>query len=161
MNAPDPGLARALRTDPPRSRSAPHRLWKRLSRWIGDALPKGLYARSLIIIIAPVVLLQSVIAYTFMERHWQLVTKRLSAAVTADVAALIDIYESYPQDRDAETLSRIAAERLNLDLDILKGAKLPARGRGRSSRSWTRRSPTRSGARSAGRSGSTRSAART
>ncbi|MBL7406233.1 two-component sensor histidine kinase, partial [Escherichia coli] len=84
---------------------------------IGDVLPKGLYARSLIIIIAPVVLLQSVIAYTFMERHWQLVTKRLSAAVTADVAALIDIYESYPQDKDAETLSRIAGERLNLDLD--------------------------------------------
>ena len=68
------------------------------------------------------------IAYTFMERHWQLVTKRLSAAVTADVAALIDIYESYPQDKDAETLSRIAGERLNLDLDILKGAKLPPPG---------------------------------
>ncbi len=35
-------------------------------------MPKGLYARSLLIVIAPVVLLQSVIAYTFMERHWQL-----------------------------------------------------------------------------------------
>ena len=59
------------------------KIWRRLSRAIGDALPKGLYARSLIIIIAPMVLLQSVIAYTFMERHWQLVTRRLSAAVTA------------------------------------------------------------------------------
>ena len=106
----------------------PGRIWRLISRGVGDALPKGLYARSLIIIIAPVVLLQSVIAYTFMERHWQLVTRRLSAAVTADVAALIDVYESYPQDRDAETLSRIAATRLNLDLDILKGAKLPAPG---------------------------------
>ena len=106
----------------------PGRIWRLSSRAIGDALPKGLYARSLIIIIAPVVLLQSVIAYTFMERHWQLVTRRLSAAVTADVAALIDIYESYPQDKDAETLSRIAASRLTLDLDILKGAKLPAPG---------------------------------
>ncbi|MDV2986935.1 UNVERIFIED_CONTAM: ATP-binding protein [Methylobacteriaceae bacterium AG10] len=102
--------------------------WRRLSRAIGDALPKGLYARSLIIIIAPMVLLQSVIAYTFMERHWQLVTRRLSAAVTADVAALMDIYESYPQDKNAETLSRIAGERLNLDVDILKGAKLPSPG---------------------------------
>ncbi|MCJ2013328.1 ATP-binding protein [Methylobacterium sp. J-076] len=103
-------------------------MWKRIARPIGDALPKGLYARSLIIIIAPVVLLQSVIAYTFMERHWQLVTKRLSASVVADVAALIDIYESYPQDKDADTLSRIAGERLNLDLDILDGAKLPPPG---------------------------------
>ncbi len=104
------------------------RAWRRLSRRIGDVLPKGLYARSLIIIIAPVVLLQSVIAYTFMERHWQLVTRRLSAAVTADIAALIDIYETYPQDRNAETITRIAGERLNLDLDILKGAKLPTPG---------------------------------
>ncbi|BAU91478.1 osmolarity sensor protein EnvZ [Methylorubrum populi] len=102
--------------------------WRRISRSIGDALPKGLYARSLIIIIAPMVLLQSVIAYTFMERHWQLVTRRLSAAVTADIAALMDIYESYPQDKNAETLSRIAGERLNLDIDILKGAKLPSPG---------------------------------
>ena len=107
----------------------PARRWlKRLSRRIGDWLPKGLYARSLIIIIAPVVLLQSVIAYTFMERHWQLVTKRLSSAVTADIAALIDVYERYPQDKDAETLTRIAGERLNLDLDVLKGAKLPQPG---------------------------------
>nr|WP_311274338.1 ATP-binding protein [Methylobacterium sp. WCS2018Hpa-22] len=103
-------------------------MWKRLARAIGNALPKGLYARSLIIIIAPVVLLQSVIAYTFMERHWQLVTRRLSAAVTADVAAMIDVYESYPQDKDADTLTRIAGTRLNLDLDILKGAKLPLPG---------------------------------
>ena len=58
------------------------RIWRRVSRAVGDVLPKGLYARSLIIIIAPMVLLQSVIAYTFMERHWQLVTRRLSAAVT-------------------------------------------------------------------------------
>ncbi|HEV2602524.1 MAG TPA: ATP-binding protein [Microvirga sp.] len=91
-------------------------------------LPKGLYARSLIIIIAPVVLLQSVVAYTFMERHWQLVTRRLSSAVTADIAALIDIYESYPQDRNAATLSRIAAERLKLDVDILQDAELPPAG---------------------------------
>ncbi|CAA2141288.1 MULTISPECIES: ATP-binding protein [Methylobacterium] len=111
-----------------RARPHPRRIWKRLARAIGNALPKGLYARSLIIIIAPVVLLQSVIAYTFMERHWQLVTRRLSAAVTADVAAMIDVYESYPQDKDADTLTRIAGTRLNLDLDILKGAKLPLPG---------------------------------
>ena len=77
---------------------------------------------------APVVLLQSVIAYTFMERHWQLVTKRLSAEVTADVAALIDIYESYPQDDQATVLGRIAEERLGMDVEILPDTDLPAPG---------------------------------
>ena len=97
-------------------------------RRVTAALPKGLYARSLLIIITPVVLLQSVVAYVFMERHWQLVTQRLSAAVTADIAALIDIYESYPQDAGAETLSRIASERLVLDVEIRKGDVLPPAG---------------------------------
>ena len=63
-------------------------------RRFNDLMPKGLYARSLIIVIAPIVILQSVVAYVFMERHWQLVTYRLSAAVTQDIAALIDIHRT-------------------------------------------------------------------
>ena len=91
-------------------------------------MPKGLYARSLIIIIAPVVLLQSVIAYVFMERHWDLVTRRLSAAVTADIAALIDFYESYPHENGTALLERIAAQRLGLDVDFLQDPALPPPG---------------------------------
>lgn len=97
-------------------------------RWLGRKMPKGLYARALIIIIAPMVLLQSIIAYVFMERHWQTVTQRLSAAVTSDIAALVDIYQSYPQGPDNETLSRIASQRLQLDVDILHEAELPPSG---------------------------------
>jgi two-component system osmolarity sensor histidine kinase EnvZ len=89
-------------------------------------MPRGLFARALIIIIAPMVILQSVIAYAFMERHWQTVTRRLSAAVTQDVAAIIDVIESYPQDPDYATIQRIAADRLNLDIDMLPPGPLPA-----------------------------------
>ena len=94
-------------------------------RRLGRLLPKGLYARSLIIIIAPMVLLQSVIAYVFMERHWDLVTRRLSSAVTGDIAALVEVYESYPQDRDATILTRIASDNMGLDVDILRDTDLP------------------------------------
>ena len=134
------------RLDPPRA-AEPARIG-RFARWLGGLLPKGLYARSLIIIIAPVVLLQSVIAYVFMERHWQLVTRRLSAAVTADIAALIDIYESYPQDRDAEMLARIAATGSASTSTSCRARTCRRRGRSRSSRSSTRRCRTRSRARS-------------
>jgi len=95
---------------------------------IARYLPKGLYPRALVIVIAPVVVLQSVIAYVFMERHWQTVTQRLSSAVSADIAALIDVYESYPQDADASVLGRIAAERLGMDVDIIPDADLPPPG---------------------------------
>jgi two-component system osmolarity sensor histidine kinase EnvZ len=97
-------------------------------RVVGRYMPKGLYPRALVIVIAPVVLLQSVVAYVFMERHWQTVTQRLSAAVSADIAALIDVYESYPQDAQASVLTRIAQDRLGLDVDIIPDADLPAPG---------------------------------
>ncbi len=100
----------------------------RVGHWLAARMPKGLYARAQIIIITPLILLQLVIAYAFLERHWQLVTQRLSNALTQDIAALIDIYESYPQDRDNATLVRIAAQRLSLDVDILPPGPLPVAG---------------------------------
>lgn len=103
----------------------PAAIWRRMARWVGKRMPKGLFARALIIIIAPMVILQSVLAYAFMERHWQTVTRRLSAAVTQDIAALIDVAESYPQDKDYETLSRIASDRLGLDVEMLPAGPLP------------------------------------
>ncbi len=89
-------------------------------------LPKRLYARSLIIVIAPMIILQSVIAFVFMERHWQTVTMRLSAAVTRDIAAVIDMIETYP-DSHSEAI-RIAQDRLGLKVDILPPDPLPAPG---------------------------------
>lgn len=94
-------------------------------RWIGKKMPKGLYARSLLIIIVPMVLLQSVVAYVFMERHWQTVTQRLSKAVTADIAAIIDVIETYPQDAEYEEIIRIARERLRLNIAILPPDPFP------------------------------------
>ena len=78
-------------------------------------MPKGLYGRALIIIIAPMVLLQSVLAFVFMERHWQTVTQRLSQAVTADIAAIIEIIETYPQDSDFEQVADRAKGSLGND----------------------------------------------
>jgi two-component system, OmpR family, osmolarity sensor histidine kinase EnvZ len=100
----------------------------RASRFIKNIMPKGLYARSLLIVIVPVVLLQSIIAYAFMERHWQTVTNRLSAAVASDIAALVDVYELYPQDPESARLSVIAQKRLGLDVDILPAEPLPRIG---------------------------------
>ncbi|MBN9009814.1 MAG: two-component sensor histidine kinase, partial [Rhizobiales bacterium] len=99
--------------------------WRRITRLFGDIMPKGLYARSLIIIITPVVLLQAFIAFVFMEEHFRTVTARLSAAVVADIAAIIDIKNSYPQDADLTELTRIARQRLGLTISIMPGETLP------------------------------------
>jgi two-component system, OmpR family, osmolarity sensor histidine kinase EnvZ len=99
---------------------------RRLSGWMSDVLPKGLYARALIIIIAPIVVLEGVVAFVFMERHWQAVTRRLSEATARDIAALIDVYEEYPRKDDYGQLIEMARDRLNLSMQILPPGDLPA-----------------------------------
>ncbi|MEM7289815.1 MAG: ATP-binding protein [Pseudomonadota bacterium] len=99
--------------------------WHRFARWFSRRMPKGLYGRSLIIIIAPMVLLQSVIAFVFMERHWQTVTQRLSESVTADIAAIIEVLENYPQDPEFSQVTEIAREKLSLNIDILPPEPFP------------------------------------
>ncbi len=102
--------------------------WRRASRWLNGFMPKGLYARALLIIIAPMVILQSVIAFVFMERHWNLVTQRLSADVVHDIGALIDVYKVYPQDADRSKIRKIAQDRLGLVVDFLPMGELPPPG---------------------------------
>ena len=57
-------------------------------------LPKGLYSRSLLIIIVPVVVLQGILTFVFLDRHWQLVTRKLSSAVASEIATFIDVAPS-------------------------------------------------------------------
>ena len=102
--------------------------WRRLSRWLNSVMPKGLYARALLIIILPMVILQSVIAFVFMERHWNVVTQRLSAGVVQDIAALIDVYRAYPQDKDQTQIRTIAQQRLGLVVDFLPAGEMPPPG---------------------------------
>ncbi len=102
--------------------------WNWLSASIKRFMPTGLYGRALLIIIAPMVILQSVIAFVFMERHWSQVTQRLSAGVVADIGALVDVYRSYPQDREQAQIRRIAQERLGLAVDFLPASEMPPPG---------------------------------
>ena len=103
-------------------------VWEVVAGWIKSKMPAGLYPRSLLIIIAPMVILQSVVAFVFMERHWNTVTRRLSAAVTQDISGLIDIYRTYPQDPGNTQIRRIAQQRFGLVVDFLPVSEMPPPG---------------------------------
>jgi len=101
------------------------RRWEDVAHWMAGLMPKGLYARSLLIVILPMVILQSVVAYFFMERHWQTVTMRVSAGVVRDISAVIEIYKMLPDERIRSDLRKIAGQRLQLDVDLLPKQELP------------------------------------
>lgn len=103
-------------------------LIKKIKRFFFKYMPQSLYIRTVILIIAPMVLLQSVISYVFMERHWQMVTERLSTAVVNDIASIIDSIETYPQRNNYQDIIRIASQRLELNIALLPPAPLPPAG---------------------------------
>ena len=82
--------------------------------------PNGLYTRSLIIIIAPIVILQAVLTFVFLERHWQLVTKKLSSSVVAEIGMMIDMQEN----NDFEKISSNAKEFYDIKLSFLANEKI-------------------------------------
>ncbi|RUO99482.1 ATP-binding protein [Hyphomicrobium sp.] len=94
----------------------------------GEMLPKGLYARALLIIITPIVVLEGVIAFAFMERHWQAVTRRLSEATARDIAAVIEIYGDMAKSEGPQKIIDLARERLNLQMEVLPNGDLPPPG---------------------------------
>jgi two-component system osmolarity sensor histidine kinase EnvZ len=123
MNTLDAGLT-LIRIASRRLAVANGRMGQVFKNW----MPKGLYARALLIMIVPMVVLQSVVAFVFLERHWYTVTRRLSGAVVQDIAALIDVYKEYPQDKDRARIRRIAQQRLGLVVDFLPSGDMPPPG---------------------------------
>ena len=77
--------------------------------------PNGLYTRSLIIIITPIVILQAILTFVFIERHWELVTKKLSSSVVSEIGMMIDMMEN----TDLKIISVNAKKFYDIDLKLL------------------------------------------
>ncbi len=81
--------------------------WPRLMLWVDlfrikKYLPKNLYARSLMIIVTPMIILQIVTTYIFFEQHWNILSRRLSGSVAGEIAfVLVQIEQTYPRDKTA------------------------------------------------------------
>jgi two-component system osmolarity sensor histidine kinase EnvZ len=105
--------------------STPDIIW-RFNRFLERHLPAGLYQRSLIIIIAPIVVLQSIMVGIILDRHWDNVTKVMSRSLSREIALLTELYDrsdkSIAAERDVEDL---AMRRLRLRLTIEHGTALP------------------------------------
>jgi two-component system, OmpR family, osmolarity sensor histidine kinase EnvZ len=92
-----------------------------------DILPKGLYWRTLLIIVAPAALLQLIITLVFLDDHWQATSKRMSQGVAADVALIIQLYERNPTLENFDDLRQLAQRPLRLEIEMQPGAPLEIR----------------------------------
>ena len=100
------------------ARLRPGRLLKRV-------MPRRLFGRSLIIIVAPMFLLQAIVSYVFFERDVETTTRRMARDVAADTAFLIALEDSYPAQERVK-LRALAARQLRYELSFTPGADIAA-----------------------------------
>lgn len=92
--------------------------------WFRDALPKGLYWRTILIILVPAAFLQLLLTVVFLDDHWRATSKRMSQAVAADIALIIQLYEAAPTKENFAALTRLANTPLRLDIRLEADAAL-------------------------------------
>jgi two-component system osmolarity sensor histidine kinase EnvZ len=98
----------------------------RFNRFLERHLPTGLYTRSLIIVIAPIVLLQTIMAGIILERHWDNVTKVLGRSLAREIGLVTDLYDRSDKSEAAiREIEFVANKRLRLGLEISRGGVLP------------------------------------
>jgi len=63
-------------------------------------LPKSMFGRSLLILVAPLVLVETISAYVFFDNHWDTVTKALANTIAGEVATVVALYNKTPDEKD-------------------------------------------------------------
>src|SRR5579864_8149573 len=86
-----------------RSPLNPFRILKRL-------MPRGLFGRSLIIIVAPMLILQAVVTAVFFDRHYRIVTATMTRGVANDVGYIVMLEERRPLGPERDHERQLAAQ---------------------------------------------------
>lgn len=106
-------------------REALKRMWNfcRPGQVLHNIMPHGLFQRSLIIIVAPMILLQGVVSYIFFEHELDVTTRRMARDIAADAAFLVSLEDNY---RGAERLRlrALAEKQLRFELSFHPGADI-------------------------------------
>ena len=71
-----------------------------LSRYFKKILPKQLFYRSLIIVAAPIIIMQITISIVFFDSLWIKTNKGMTRALVDEIAAFIDAYENENNDKE-------------------------------------------------------------
>ena len=101
-------------------------LYARFNAFLERRMPEGLFPRALIILVAPVVLLQTIMTGLIFERHFENGTRILARSFARDVSMLIQIYEQSDRSEAAkERVLQLANTTLRLRLTIEPGELPP------------------------------------
>jgi len=87
-------------------------------------VPKTLFARSLLIIVTPIFLIQVIATFVFFDRHWNKMTSRLAYGVAGEIAMMATSIEQDPSSDNVIELSGYAGSNLDLLISFHNGETL-------------------------------------
>lgn len=87
-------------------------------------LPRSLFARSLLILTVPIILILSISTYVFFERHWERMAGRLATAVAGEAAFLVERVQQSADEADLEKLITASQDHMQLNLKFVEGGKI-------------------------------------
>ncbi len=93
--------------------------------WLKRFLPRSLFGRWLLLLVAPIVVLQALLAYIFYERHWDTVTRRLALGLAGEIALLIETREIGTDPATMANLVIQMSQTLELNIGFEAGAAFP------------------------------------
>lgn len=85
-------------------------------------VPTNLFARALLILILPMLLLQLVVAHIFFDRHWKSVERNMANSVVGDFVWLYETYEKEREAHDRET-ALVKTQSLGRQLGVQVGVE--------------------------------------
>lgn len=101
-------------------------------RWLKHYMPRGLYARAILILLLPVVFLQLIVTFLFLTRHFEDVTRQMTDTVGRELRLVLDIVDAAPDRGSISTDVVREAGRLALTATPVSQAEVPPQN----SRNW-------------------------
>src|SRR3546814_5623502 len=95
-------------------------------RLIKRLLPRTLFGRWLLLLMAPIVILQGLLTYIFYERHWDTVTRRLALGLSGEIATIIDMRDRSGDPVALGDLLLGMQSTLQLSVTFTSNTKFPA-----------------------------------
>src|SRR4030088_1711886 len=100
-------------------------LFESVARWADRHSPQTVFARALIIIVVPMLLLQALSAWWFYSQRGDNVTNRLAQLLVRDLHLLITLRSDFPDEQHRDWILRHGAQDLLLYVSFRKGIVRP------------------------------------
>ena len=96
-----------------------------LNNFIKKMLPKRLFYRALIIVAAPVIILQITISIVFFDSIWIKANKGMTRSLVSEIETLFDIYKSNQSKEDIKMITDLYKKNFDLVINIKTDEDLP------------------------------------